>query len=135
MNPVTKLPIKTKRAAPRSWNQDNIRAFTVSEHEYMIKDMAKGLEKDEILAYLGLEYTDLCEYDRFFFDVTFARGRVDQKHHAVLKLVESMSGKTALASSLAYLTRFGNSTWKAPEGTGEKIAKGIKIVVDTGEGF
>ena len=133
MNNVTKMPKKKPKIAPRAWLQSNLQIFTITEHEYLIKDMSKGLEKEEVLSYFGLVYEELPEYDQFFFDVSFARGRIDQKHNAVLKVIDSMSGKTALQSSLAYLQRFGNDTWKQDVKLTSDQPGTVKLIIDSGQ--
>jgi len=131
MENVTTLPKKIPKAAPRNWIQKELQVFIIAEHEYMIRDMSKGLEKEELLSYFGLVYSDLPSYDKFFFDVTFARGRIDQKHNAVLKLVESMNGNSALQSSLAYLQRFGNDIWKQDVKLASDKPSKVELIINT----
>lgn len=120
-NNVPKIP-------PKQWDFDEAQVFTNLE-VIEIGQMAKGLEKDEILTFYGLKYSDLPSYDKWILDVTFDRARINAKKDAVHKLFGSMTGKDALAGSLAYLSRFGNQNWQS-EGTGSKIPKSIKIVVE-----
>ncbi len=134
MSKVTQFSSDTPiKAAPRFWDQEQLKVFNLDEHQFLIKELARGLDPDEVLSYLGVDYDMLPQYDKWFFNTTFNRGRIDQKHAAVLSLVNSMSGKTALQSSLAYLLRFGNDTWKKDvNAVGPAVPATVKLIIDDG---
>ena len=118
------------RIPPVKWDFSKIQVFE-RLHEAEIRSLAPGLEMDEVLSYYGIESIDLLpEYDRWFFETTWNRGRIIAKQNAAASLIDAMSSRDALPASLAYLTRFGGPNWQAAEGTGAKVAKGLKIVIE-----
>lgn len=123
VNRAPKLP-------PNSWDESQLAVFS-KRNEVEIRSLAPGLELDEILEYYNIEsLDDLPDYDRLFLEVTFKRARIIAKQNATAHLISSMVGANALSASLAYLTRFGNESWKDSNGTGVKPPKGIRIVLD-----
>lgn len=130
MSAVTKI----KRKAPAEWDQKQLRVFNLSSDEYQIKQFAKGMEPEEVLAWYGLERNDLPPYDEWFFDVTFKRGRLEAKKESVDKLFANMSSQKGLEASLAYLTRFGNERWQSDKNTDPGKVKGLKIILTDSEG-
>ena len=97
--------------------------------------MSAGMEPEEILSWYDLEYGQLSDYDRWFFDVTFRRGRLEAKKQAVSQLFANMqSPNKGMEASLAFLQRFGNERWQADKSTSQGKIKGLKIFVTDEEG-
>jgi hypothetical protein len=115
---------------PKQWDKNELSVFSGGTlYEIEIRSLAVGLSKEEVLEYYGLELGDLPPYDRWFFDVTYARGRLIAKQNATAAMFEAMKGRDQLNASLAYMTRFGNEQWKEKAGVAGG-AKEIRIVVD-----
>lgn len=123
MNELPKIP-------PTVWDEDSLEVFE-RKHEMEIRSLAPGLEMEEILEYYGIDSIDLLpDYDRWFFEVTWKRGRILAKQNAAAALIKALEGKGAIDASLHYLTRFGNDNWKMDSASGFKTPKSIRIVMD-----
>lgn len=103
--------ILARGAPPRHWDAGQLQFFTL-EHIPEIKALAQGLSKEETLNFYGLSKGLLPEYDEFFFDIQYIRGRIDAKQRAVQNLFENMRatrGNGGVQATLAYLNRFADS--------------------------
>ena len=130
MSDETIVNEKIKRGAPpKTWDMSKLEFFNPHEHTPEINQLCIGLNKEEVLEYYGITYDDLPEYDKWYFDITFTRGRTTAKSNAVGKLFTAMKGRDALPASLSYLTRFGGD-WIEKAGESDKMPKSIKIVVE-----
>ena len=114
---------------PASWDEQQLQFFRETyRFESEIKRLSAGLDREEVLNYYGLTDGILPEYDQYFFDICFIRGRMDAKHKAVQRLFDQMGeGRNGTHAALAYLNRFANS-FKGEAGKNE-IPKAIKIEV------
>lgn len=114
---------------PASWDEQRLQFFRETyRFEGEIKRLAAGLDREEVLNYYGLTDGVLPEYDQYFFDICFIRGRMDAKHKAVQRLFDQMGeGRNGTHAALAYLNRFANS-FKGEAGKND-IPKAIKIEV------
>lgn len=115
---------------PAVWDATKLQVFE-RKHEMEIRSLSPGLEIAEILEYYGIDDINLLpEYDRWFLEVSWNRGRIIAKQNAVASIIKSMESRDSLAASLAYLTRFGNDAWQDSSASGAKVPKSIKIVME-----
>ena len=125
---VIREAILNRGPPPRSWDQRDLRYFEAHIHEGEIKRLAAGLDREEVLNYYGLTEGLLDDYDQYFFDICFIRGRMEAKHDAVKSLFKQMNdGRGGVQASLTYLGRFANS-FQGETGEGS-APKAIRIEV------
>ncbi|MCP3665731.1 MAG: hypothetical protein GY696_25090 [Gammaproteobacteria bacterium] len=116
--------------APKTWDNDKLKVFERSQ-QAEIRTLSVGLSDQEIYDYYGIDnITRLPEYDRLFLKVNITRGRLVAKQNATHQLFKAMEGKDALPASLAYLTRFGSDAWQSAAGTGARMPREVKIVIE-----
>ncbi len=94
-----------------------------------IQSMAPGLMREEILEYYNLDEYDLSDYDYWFFDANYKRGRIVAKQNVVSKLLANADNPTVAA---AYMNRFGKGEWQNRPSGKEAGVKEIKLVLDDG---
>ncbi len=117
---------------PNVWDEDRLEFWNNPKIQSVeIQHLAMGQSREEILDYYFLDDEILQEhdYDAWFFEVNFRRGRMLAKQNATASLFDSMKGNSA--ASLAYLTRFGKEEWQSDSGTSASHAAEIKVVLDT----
>jgi hypothetical protein len=116
---------------PKSWDQTQMQFFNAAEHKAEIMALAQGLTMEEVLNFYGITSGILPDYDEFFFEVTYIRGRMKAKQEAVQSLFDNMKvakGGIGTQASLAYLTRFADS-FKGEVNGSDGTPRAIKIEV------
>lgn len=71
-----------------------------------IKDMAAGMNPDEILATFSIDKDDLSKTEQIYFDEFYAYGKGMAVNIVVQNLLESTKGKTGQQAAMAFLRRF-----------------------------
>jgi len=117
-------------APPVNWDQQQLQFFNAMEHTAEIMALAQGLSMEEVLNFYGITIGLLPDYDEFFFEITYIRGRMKAKQEAVQSLFDNMKiakGGIGTQASLAYLTRFADSFKGEVNGANSGTPKAIKI--------
>ena len=80
----------------------------ILDHELLmlIKDMAAGMTKEEVLETFSIKLEDLSEEEQVFFDEFYNYGRGMAVHRVVTNLVESTKGRQGQAAAMSFLRRF-----------------------------
>lgn len=86
----------------------------------MVKDMAAGMSKEEILETFSITWEDLSEEEEVFFNEFYNYGKGMAVHKVVSNLIESTKGRQGQAAAMSYLRRFA----KEFEGDVEGETKG-----------
>lgn len=118
----------SKKRPPEQWSDNDVEFFSTSDI-MDIRDLSRGLSKDEVLAYYGLQYDDLGRKDQFFFDIEYNRGQVLAKKTAVDRLFTSMTDRNGHQASLAFLKRFAEK-WPDSEEVASEGGKTIKFMLE-----
>ena len=71
-----------------------------------VVDMAKGMNKEEILAGFSITMDDLSKDEEIFFNEFYNYGKAMGIRVVVNNLVESTKGRQGQAAAMAYLRRF-----------------------------
>jgi len=101
-----------------------------AERRALVVQLAEGLSEAEVLAYMGMDETDLNEEDLRQFKIEYLKGRAQFKYFAVCKLKESMTGRNGMQASLAALTRFAEE-WPASESNDHNgVQRNFRIILD-----
>lgn len=72
----------------------------------MVKDMAAGMTKEEILQTFSIDKDELSEEEEVFFSEFYNYGKGMAVHKVVTNLVESTKGRQGQAAAMSYLRRF-----------------------------
>lgn len=109
---------------PKIWDKGRFEVWDKPDFQKLeIQNMAPGLSRAETLLYYNLEEDDLPDYDLWFFDVHYNRGRLLAKQNATAKLMDCMDGNAQ--AILAYMSRFGKEEWQnTPTGGSGKQGAG-----------
>ena len=71
-----------------------------------IKDMAAGMNPEEILATFSISKDDLTKTERIYFDEFYAYGKGMAVNIVVQNLLESTKGRQGQQAAMAFLRRF-----------------------------
>lgn len=82
----------------------------------LVKDMAGGMTKEEILSTFSISLEDLDEDEIIYFNEFYAYGKGTAVNKVVQNLIESTKGKSGQGAALAYLRRFATEFEKEVEG-------------------
>jgi len=121
------------KAPPDKWDEKKLKFFNI-EHQFNIKDMAKGLNETDILYWFGLEkkqFDNLSDYDKQFFTVNYRKGRVEGLQKSVENLFQQQKLKGGAPACLAHLTRFAEA-WPVNKDDDEGGGKVLNFRVDLG---
>ena len=107
---------------------DNCEFFQNGD-DYQIRQLARGLSKEEIANSFGEEYSELKEGDRKFLLAHFTRGRTAGKSQALEDLFSHMKNQRyGNQVCLQYLTRFADE-WPE-EGVSAGAGFNFKVLME-----
>ena len=120
--------ILRRGAPPRSWDYSQLQFFkSPLEQGAEIESLARGLTRQEVLSFYCLTEGLLPDYDEFFFDTHFMRGRIQGKQDAVKALFSSMKAKNGGSqAAVEYLSRFAEVFQESKQGS-SKLPKSISM--------
>lgn len=81
-----------------------------------IKDMAVGMEKDEILATFSIDWADLSKTEQIYFEEFSAYGKGMAINTVVQNLLDGTKGKAGTQAAMQFLKRFAKQFEKEVEG-------------------
>ena len=86
----------------------------------LIKDMAAGMTKEEVMSTFSITNDDFSVEEEIFFNEFYNYGRGMAVHKVVNNLIESTKGRQGQAAAMSFLRRFASEF----EGTVEGDSKG-----------
>lgn len=83
----------------------------ILDHELlvMVKDMAAGMTKEEIMSTFSMKTDDFSKEEVIFFDEFYHYGKGMAVHKVVTNLVESTKGRQGQAAAMSFLRRFAKN--------------------------
>lgn len=82
----------------------------------LIKDMAAGMTKKEILDTFSIEVEDFSKDEEIFFNEFYSFGKGMAIHKVVTNLVDSTKGRQGQAAAMSFLRRFASEFESEIEG-------------------
>ena len=78
----------------------------------LVKDMAAGMSKEEVLATFSIKADDFNEDEVIYFDEFYAYGKGMAVHKVVNNLIDSTKGRAGQGACMAFLRRFAKE-WES----------------------
>lgn len=112
-----------------TFNEDNITLFGVNYDCAKIAEAARGMSREDVLAYFGYNEDELNEDEVSFFNHHYRIGRATGKNLAVNHLFNAMGQKSGAQAAISYLVRFADN-WEEVKEADSDIKRKFVISVE-----